>query len=127
MANLWIERIDDGVRADPADGDLTPGAMARRLDAVARHVEDCVDVWLDVYRAVQVVDLPRIGVGGIFSAEDALRYLMAGATAVQIGSANLADLWAPVNILRQLEGFFREEGIGNLKEIIGAAQVKAPV
>ncbi|MFB3119146.1 MAG: nitronate monooxygenase, partial [Stenotrophomonas maltophilia] len=80
-----------------------------------------------VYRAVQVVDLPIIGVGGIFSAEDALQYLMAGATAVQIGSANLADLWAPVNILRQLEGFLREEGVGNLKEIIGAAQVKAPV
>ena len=80
-----------------------------------------------VYQAVQVVDLPIIGVGGIFSAEDALQYFLAGATAVQIGSANLADLWAPVNILRQLEGFLREEGAGNLKEIIGAAQVKAPV
>ncbi len=80
-----------------------------------------------VYRAAQVVDLPIIGVGGIFSAEDALRFMMAGATAVQIGSANLADLWAPVNILRGLQGFLREEGVGNLEEIIGAAQVKAPV
>ena len=80
-----------------------------------------------VYRAVQVVDLPVIGVGGIFSPEDALQYLMAGATAVQIGSANLADLWAPVNILGGLEDYLNEEGVSSLKEIIGAAQVKAPV
>ena len=80
-----------------------------------------------VYRAVQVVDLPIIGVGGIFCAEEALQFLMAGATAIQIGSASLADLWAPMNILRQLEGFLREEGVGKLEEIIGAAQVKAPV
>ena len=80
-----------------------------------------------VYRAAQVVDLPLIGVGGIFSAADALQYFMAGATAVQIGSANLADLWAPVNILRELKSYLREEGVGDLKTIIGAAQIKAPV
>ena len=80
-----------------------------------------------VYRAAQVVDLPLIGVGGIFSAPDALQYLMAGATAVQIGSANLADLWAPVNILRELKGYLKEEGVQDLKEIIGAAQIKMPV
>ena len=80
-----------------------------------------------VYRAAQVVSLPIIGVGGIFSAEEALQYLMAGATAVQIGSANLADLWAPLKILGQLESFLREDGIRNLGQIIGAAQIKAPV
>ena len=109
--------IDVTSRA-PVLGAITGGLSGPGLQPVSLAL---------VYRAVQVVDLPIIGVGGIFSAEDALQYLMAGATAVQIGSANLADLWAPVNILRQLEGFFREEELSNLKEIIGAAQVKAPV
>ena len=76
-----------------------------------------------VYRVAQVVDVPIIGVGGIFTAEHALQYLMAGATAVQVGSANLADPWSPFRILDELVAYLGERGISNLREIIGAAQV----
>ena len=78
-------------------------------------------------RAVQTVDVPVVGVGGIFSAEDALEYLLAGATAVQIGSGSLANLWSPFNILAELNAYFDDHGISDIHSVIGAAQVKAPV
>jgi dihydroorotate dehydrogenase (NAD+) catalytic subunit len=80
-----------------------------------------------VYRAAQAVDVPIIGVGGIFSARDALEYIMAGATAVQVGSANLADLWSPFKILDELQVYLGEQGISDINDLIGVAQVKAPV
>jgi hypothetical protein len=52
MANLWIERIDPGKRADAPADPPAPAELARKLDAVARHVEDCIDVWLGVYQAL---------------------------------------------------------------------------
>jgi dihydroorotate dehydrogenase (NAD+) catalytic subunit len=80
-----------------------------------------------VYRAAQVVDVPIIGVGGIFTANDALEFLLAGATAVQIGSANLADLWAPFRILEELRSYLGENGPADINDLVGAAQVKAQV
>jgi dihydroorotate dehydrogenase (NAD+) catalytic subunit len=76
-----------------------------------------------VYRTAQAVDVPIIGVGGIFSARDALEYIMAGATAVQIGSASLANLWAPFNILEELQTYLGESGVSDIRELIGVAQV----
>ena len=77
-----------------------------------------------VYRTAQVVDVPIIGVGGIFNADHVLEYLLAGATAVQVGSANLADLKAPFRILDELEAYMEERGISDLREIIGAAHAE---
>jgi dihydroorotate dehydrogenase (NAD+) catalytic subunit len=76
-----------------------------------------------VYRASQAVDVPIIGVGGIFEAKHVLEYILAGATAVQVGSANLADLWAPFNILEEMQIYLGERGITDIRELIGAVQV----
>jgi dihydroorotate dehydrogenase (NAD+) catalytic subunit len=102
----------------PVLGGITGGLSGPGLRPVALAL---------VYRTAQAVDVPIIGVGGIFSARDVLEYIMAGATAVQIGSANLADLWAPFNILDELQTYLEEYGISDIKDLIGAAQVKAPV
>jgi dihydroorotate dehydrogenase (NAD+) catalytic subunit len=75
-----------------------------------------------VYRAAQVVDIPIIGVGGIFNANHALEYFLAGASAIQIGSANLVDLWSPFHILDELEVYLGEAGISDIKELIGAVR-----
>ena len=80
-----------------------------------------------VYWAVQAVDVPVIGVGGIFTAEDALQFLLAGAAAVQIGSANLANLWAPFHVLEGLERYLVEREIADIHQIIGAVNPKTPV
>ena len=75
-----------------------------------------------VHRAAQVVDIPIIGVGGIFNANHALEYFLAGASAIQIGSANLVDLWSPFHILDELEVYLGEAGISDIKDLIGAVR-----
>ncbi|PKB83900.1 MAG: dihydroorotate dehydrogenase B catalytic subunit [SAR202 cluster bacterium Io17-Chloro-G9] len=73
-----------------------------------------------VYQAARAVDVPIIGVGGIFTGEHAMEFLLAGATAVQIGSANLADLWSPFRILDELTALVAGEGVSHVGEFTGA-------
>ena len=75
-----------------------------------------------VYLTAQAVDVPIIGVGGIFEANHALEYILAGATAVQVGSANLAGLWAPFRIVDGLREYLETSGVGHVKELVGSAQ-----
>ncbi len=74
-----------------------------------------------VHKAAQSVDVPVIGVGGITTGRDAAEFLMAGATAVQVGSANLADLDAPFRILAELKALLAEWEVANVSEIVGKA------
>lgn len=74
-----------------------------------------------VHKASQAVDVPIIGVGGIMTGRHAAEYLMAGATAVQVGSANLSDLNAPFRILAELEELLVRWEVDSVGEIIGAA------
>lgn len=73
----------------------------------------------DVANAVSV---PVIGCGGIATAEDAVEFLMAGATAVQVGTATFANPRAPLDVLEGLERWLTTEGIGDVNEIIGCAR-----
>lgn len=72
-----------------------------------------------VYQVVQAVSLPVIGVGGIMSAEDALEFLIAGAQAVQVGTANFVDPAAMIHIIDGLQQFCQEEGVASINELIG--------
>lgn len=74
-----------------------------------------------VHKAAQAVNVPIIGVGGIMTGRHAAEYLMAGATAVQIGSANLTDLNSPFRILAELEELLARWEVENVREIIGSA------
>lgn len=75
-----------------------------------------------VYHTARVVDIPIIGVGGIFSAKHALEYIVAGASAVQVGSANLTGLWAPFHILDELAEYLQTSGVRSIGELVGSAQ-----
>lgn len=79
-----------------------------------------------VYQTAQVVDVPIIGVGGIFDAEHALEYILAGASAIQIGSANLVNLNAPWRILDELKKQLARRGVADLTGLQGAAR-PAPI
>ena len=74
-----------------------------------------------VHKAAQAVNVPIIGVGGIMTGRHAAEFLMAGATAVQIGSANLADLNAPFRILGELEDLLGSWEVENVSQIVGSA------
>lgn len=75
-----------------------------------------------VYKCAGVVDIPIIGCGGISSAQDALEFFMAGASAVQVGTANLTRPHAALEILDEIEEFTKREGIPNLAAIRGKAR-----
>ena len=75
-----------------------------------------------VYSVYREVNLPLIGVGGISSVGDVLQYLMAGACAIQIGSASYADPWNPLNVLSGLQRYMRRENLDSLAELVGSAQ-----
>ena len=74
-----------------------------------------------VYQVYEAVKIPIIGVGGIESAEDVIEMMLAGATAVQIGAANLKDPYACKNIIEDLPKVMEKYGIDNLTDIIGKA------
>ncbi|WP_148894603.1 dihydroorotate dehydrogenase [Geothermobacter ehrlichii] len=75
-----------------------------------------------VHQVVQAVKIPVIGVGGISTAEDALEFLIAGASAVQVGTANFVDPDAMQKVIDGLERFCLEEGIGDIRTLIGSLE-----
>lgn len=75
-----------------------------------------------VYEVAGVVDIPLIGCGGITSANDAIEFIMAGATAVQIGTATFTNPKASIEVLKGIESFLRQEGIDKLTDLVGVAR-----
>lgn len=74
-----------------------------------------------VYQVYEAVKIPIIGIGGISSAKDVIEMMLAGATAVQIGSANLKNPYVCKEIIENLPNVMKEYNINNLNEIIGGA------
>ena len=75
-----------------------------------------------VYQVAQAVKLPIIGMGGIASAEDALEFLLAGATAVSVGTANFVNPYTTKEVVDGIEAYMRKYGIQDVKELIGAVR-----
>ena len=73
-----------------------------------------------VYQVYDAVKIPIVGMGGVSSAEDVLEMMLAGATAVEVGAANLVDPYASKNIVEALPRVMEQYGIKSLTEIIGA-------
>lgn len=74
-----------------------------------------------VYQVYEAVKIPVIGMGGVSSAEDVLEMMLAGATAVQVGAANLVNPFACKEIVEQLPSAMEKYGVSSLTEIIGGA------
>ncbi|MCL2420395.1 MAG: dihydroorotate dehydrogenase [Defluviitaleaceae bacterium] len=72
-----------------------------------------------VYQVAKNVSIPIIGMGGIMTGEDAIEFIMAGATAIAVGTANFTNPAATINVLEGIEAFMRAQGIQNLNEIRG--------
>lgn len=74
-----------------------------------------------VWQVAQAVKVPLIGMGGISSTEDALEFIMAGASAVAVGTWNFVHPCAPVEIIQGLEAFCRKEGVTNINQLVGCS------
>lgn len=75
-----------------------------------------------VYQVANAVNIPVVGMGGVSSAEDVIEMMLAGATAVEIGAANLVDPFASRDIVNDLPRVMAKYGINNLSEIIGGVK-----
>ncbi|MEE8603764.1 MAG: dihydroorotate dehydrogenase [Candidatus Aminicenantaceae bacterium] len=76
-----------------------------------------------VYQVAQRVQIPIVGIGGIVSGDDALEYMIAGASAIEVGTANFVDPESTKNIIRDLEAYCRKNGIQSIEQIIGTLKV----
>ena len=74
-----------------------------------------------VYQVAHAVGIPVVGMGGVTTAEDVIEMMLAGATAVEVGAANLVDPYASYNIVNELPVVMEKYGIKSLSEIIGMA------
>jgi dihydroorotate dehydrogenase (NAD+) catalytic subunit len=96
----------------PVLGNICGGLSGPAVKPVALYM---------VYQVARAVKVPVIGCGGIAAAGDALEFIMAGASAVQVGTAIFTNPCTPLDILEGIERFMKKEGIRNITELIGAA------
>jgi len=103
----------DITRRRPLLGNITGGLSGPAIKPVALYM---------VYEVAGAVEVPVIGCGGITTASDALEFIMAGASAVQVGTASFTNPRAPLDVLEGIEQFMQKEGIKDINELIGAAR-----
>ena len=97
-------------RKRPVFGNKTAGLSGPCVKPIAVRM---------TYEAASAVNIPVIGMGGIMTYEDAIEFIMAGASAIQVGTANFIDYKSMENIIDGISNFMKEENIGNLEEIRG--------
>ncbi|KAB1441009.1 dihydroorotate dehydrogenase [Candidatus Galacturonibacter soehngenii] len=75
-----------------------------------------------VYQVANAVKLPIIGMGGIATYEDALEFILAGASAVSVGTANFANPYATIEVLEGMQSYMKQHSIQEIKELVGAVK-----
>jgi dihydroorotate dehydrogenase (NAD+) catalytic subunit len=116
LVNTLPGLVVDVTRRRPAIGFGTGGVSGRALLPIGV---------LATYRVKRAVDVPVLGIGGIEHADDALQYLMAGASLVGIGTAMLRDPRAPERLVRGLVRWCRSEGVERLADVVGTLVMPA--
>ncbi len=96
-------------------------ALANRTGGLSGPAVKPVAVRM-VNQVASAVDVPIIGMGGIANAEDAIEFIMAGATAVSVGTANFNDPFTTIKVVEGIESFMKAQGIENLSEIRGCVR-----
>src|SRR3989338_3754916 len=110
LINTFIAMVIDVKSRRPVLANKTGGLSGPCIRPIAVRM---------VWEAAKNVKIPIMGMGGIMNANDALEFLIVGASAIQVGTANFLNPCACVEVLDGLREFFRKEKITNLTEIIG--------
>ncbi|HET8626539.1 MAG TPA: dihydroorotate dehydrogenase [Thermomicrobiales bacterium] len=112
LINTLLGMAIDVRRRRPVLGNVTGGLSGPAVKPVALRM---------VYQVAAAVDVPVIGLGGIAGLDDALEFFLAGATAIQVGTATFADPGAMLGIVDGLAAWLVREGYGAVREIVGLA------
>jgi dihydroorotate dehydrogenase (NAD+) catalytic subunit len=103
----------DIAQRKPFLGNIVGGLSGPAIKPVALYM---------VYQVAGAVDVPVVGCGGITTASDAIEFIMAGASAVQVGTANLTSPRSALDVLEGIEQFMAKEGIKSLSELMSIAR-----
>ena len=115
LINTLIGLAIDVKRRKPILANVIGGLSGPAIKPVALRM---------VYQVAQAVSIPIIGIGGISTLDDVLEFILAGASAVQIGTANFVDPSVSETLVHQLENYVIQEGLGSVRELIGLALPK---
>lgn len=115
LVNTFVGMSVDVNRHRPTLSNVTGGLSGPAIRPLAVRL---------VYQAAQAVSIPVIGIGGITSAKDALEFMVAGARAIQIGTANFFDPMVSIKVIRGLRHYCEERKISDIGEIVGMLSVQ---
>lgn len=110
LINTLLGMAVDANKMKPSLSTVTGGLSGPAIKPVALRM---------VWQVARVVKVPVIGMGGIMNATDAIEFLLAGASAIQVGTVTFIDPLAPVKILEGIEKYMIDKGFSDIKEIIG--------
>ena len=114
LVNAFLAMAIDVRRRRPVLGTIFGGLSGPAIKPIALRM---------VWEVAGAVSIPVVGIGGIATAQDALEFLMAGATAVQIGSALFSNPLAPLEVLDGIRAYLKENGMDRVEDLIGAARL----
>ena len=114
LINTITGMVIDVGKKKPVLGSVVGGLSGPAIRPVALRM---------VYEAAGAVDIPVVGIGGISETDDALQFLIAGAAAVQVGTATFIDPGAPVNILEGIRSYMKDGGISDLSEVVNSLEL----
>jgi len=110
VANTYLGMAIDTETFKPRIRSITAGLSGPAIKPITLRM---------VYQCARAVKIPVIGVGGITTAEDAVEYLLAGAGAVQVGTANFRDPRAPLHVIDGLEKFLERRRLTGIRDLVG--------
>lgn len=113
LVNTFSGMAIDWKRRKPVLGGVTGGLSGPAIKPLALRV---------VYQVAQAVDVPIIGVGGIECLDDVMEFIVAGASAIQIGTANFYDPTLAERLVEGLGHLVEEEGVANISELVGTIE-----
>jgi dihydroorotate dehydrogenase (NAD+) catalytic subunit len=114
VANTYLAMAIDTETFKPRIHTITGGLSGPAIRPITLRM---------VYQCARAVKIPIIGLGGITKADDAVEYFLAGASAVQIGTANFHDPRAPLHVLDGLEKFLKKRGLDSIRDLVGQIKV----
>ena len=114
MINTLLGMAIDAERRRPVLSTVTGGLSGPAVKPIALRM---------VWQTAQAIKLPIIGMGGIATASDAIEFLLAGASAIEVGTYNFVDPTATVKIVDGIEDYMRRHGFSSVQDLVGALQL----